>query len=549
MKKTIIIISVIILFLILTPIVASTLLFMFSDLKYPEILVDKQDYRLRQSNDTTYCKDSYIHVGEDGLWDLYLCGSNQERGAKQGALTEELMKYQEDVFMKQIQDIIPSESYLWFLHKMIIIFNRNIGDHITLEYRNEIGAMSEFCTSEYNAIGTPYERQLNYHGAHDIGHTMQQYMLVGCSSFATWGENVEGGGMIVGRNFDFYVGDDFAKNRIVSFVSPDDGYRYTSISWAGMVGVLSGMNETGLTVTINAGKGSIPTSAATPISILTREILQYASTIDEAYEIASKRKTFVSESILVGSKKDGIAAIIEKTPEKLALFKESGAQIVCTNHFQAKEFEEDEYNVENIKYSDSKYRYSRLEELLEEKGEMNVEKTAAILRDNKGQGGSDIGVGNEMTLNQSIAHHSVVFKPSDSLMWVSTPPWQSGKYVCYDLRGFFEDSSYPEKVDSMAIAEDKRFMEEDYGRILAYREGLKFIKKAIGGDEELREEYVREFLKINPEHYYSWRIVGDYYYRIKDMEKARYYYGIALDKSIPYLGEREELEELISETI
>ena len=145
------------------------------------------------------------------------------------------MKYQEDVFIDQIREIIPSDKYLSFLRTFIIIFNRNLGEYIPLEYRNEIVALSEFCTDEYNMIGSPYERQLNYHAAHDIGHTMQQYMLVGCSSFATWDDE-----LIVGRNFDFYVGDNFAKNKVITFATPTKGLRYVSIGWAAMVGVYPG---------------------------------------------------------------------------------------------------------------------------------------------------------------------------------------------------------------------------------------------------------------------------------------------------------------------
>ena len=64
---------------------------------------------------------------------MYIKGSRQDRGAKQGVLTRGLMRCQENVFIEQINRSVPSKCYLNFLRVFLIVFNRNIAKHIDLE--------------------------------------------------------------------------------------------------------------------------------------------------------------------------------------------------------------------------------------------------------------------------------------------------------------------------------------------------------------------------------------------------------------------------------
>lgn len=538
--------------IIFLPIVVAVFLIWGADMREPQLVIDVNNYELQSRGDTLLCAESYLYQDSSKIWELYVKGSGQERGAKQGALTEKLLRYQEDVFVDQIRRIVPSDSYLGFLRYCLMLFNRNLGEAVPLEYREEILAISQFCTHDYDAIGTPYERQLNYHAAHDIGHAMQQYMLVGCSSFGVWGESSESGDLLIGRNFDFYLGDDFARNKVITFAEPDKGYRYASVGWAGMVGVLSGMNEKGLTVIINAAKGAIPTSAATPISILAREILQYASNIEQAYVIASEYETFVSESILVGSQQDNKASIIEKTPKHIALYEveDGDSKIVCTNHFQSSDYANDDYNVENIELSDSKYRFERASELIAQSLPVTEQDVISILRDRYGKEGKDVGIGNEMTLNQSIAHHSVVFNTSSSKMWISTSYWQSGEYVCYDLEGFFKRGELPYRQKELTVPADSLFLERDYPQLMKYRGALQVINSAMDSERDsLSDDFIQEFLTFNPNHYYTYRIMGDYYLDKDKFELAIGSYKRALQMEIPYKSERIEIDEIVRDLI
>ena len=485
-----------------------------------------------------------LRQSDSGIWEMYLEGNAFERGIAAGKLGKDLLKYQEDVFIGQIKNLVPSGFYLNFLRIFTGIFNQNLAKNIPDEIKEEIYGISLSCTDEYNYIGSPYERMLNYHAAHDLGHALQDYRLVGCTSFAAWNESTEDSCLLIGRNFDFYAGDDFAKNKIVVFCAPETGYKFVSVSWAGMTGVLSGMNEKGLTVTINAAKSSVPTSSATPVSILCREILQYASTLEEAKKIASGRKLFVSESILIGSAIDNSAVIVEKSPEKEGVFKSSANWLSCANHFQSEVFQNDKRNIENIRTSDSRYRQQRMDELILRNLPLNQEKAAEILRNKEGLSDANIGLGNEKSINQLIAHHSVIFKPQLRQIWVSTSPWQLGEYVCYDLNKIFSAPDFSSEIKTcfLTISPDTFLKTPRYFDFIFFREYRHRLKTAINKKEIVDEIELNRFINSNPELYLVYDLTGDYYYSQKQTGKALEYWKIALGKEVPTFSEKENIE-------
>jgi predicted choloylglycine hydrolase len=483
-------------------------------------------------------KDSWFRKSKSGLYELYVEGDAYERGVINGKLTKELVVRQEDHFAEQINKMVPSKFYRQFLKYFIGWFNRNLDKNVTEEYKEEIYGISASASEKYQYLGSNYQRLLNYHAAHDIGHALQTMALVGCTSFGTWDARSQDSTMIIGRNFDFYVGDKFAEDKIVVFANPLQGYKFMYVTWGGFIGAVSGMNEKGLTVTINAAKTSIPSGSATPVSLVAREILQYAKNIAEAIQIAKSRKMFVSESFLVGSAADNKAVTIEKTPDELDVYDPHKDFIVCTNHFQSNGLGKSKRNLEQINESASAYRYERLMELLNTNGRNTVQKTINILRDQKGLNNADIGMGNEKAINQLIAHHSVVFEPQKLLVWVSTSPWQLGQYVAYDLKKVFALRGMKQDMEisdsNLTIAADSFLWTPTYKKFEAFRE----FKEQIADGQEINAD---SLVTTNPEFYNAYVLAGDYLYKQKQFKKALYFYQQALTKEIATKKEKDHI--------
>ncbi len=487
-------------------------------------------------------QNNWFRKSKSGLFELYVEGDPFERGVINGKLTKELVIRQEKHFSEQIFKIVPSKFYRSFLKDFIGWFNRDLDKNITSEYKEEIFGISKSASEDFAYLGSNYERLLNYHGAHDIGHALQNMALVGCSSFGTWDARSEDSAMIIGRNFDFYAGDKFSQDKIIAFINPVQGYKFMSVTWGGFVGVVSGMNEKGLSVTINAAKTDMPMGSATPVSLITREILQYAKNISEAIAIAKKRKMFVSESFLVASAADNKAVLIEKTPHEMDVYDPQKDFIACANHFQSKGLAESKMNIEQMSESASAYRYQRLMELLNANGKNTVQKTINILRDRKGLKNVDIGDGNEKAINQLIAHHSIVFEPKKLLVWVSTSPWQLGQYVCYDLSKVFALKGMTQDIEiiesSRTIAADSFLLTNEYRNFEKFRN----YKRSVSEGREIHPDSI---VASNPQLYNAYVVAADYLYNRKDYQKAKKYYLLALTKVVATKVEEQYINEQV----
>jgi hypothetical protein len=347
--------------------------------------------------------------------------------------------------------------------------------------------------------------------------------------------------MLVGRNFDFYVGDAFARQKLVTFMKPDSGNAFAMIGWPGMMGAVSGMNVNGLSIALNAGPSKTPSRIGTPVTLLARQVLQYASSISEAAEIIESAQIFVSENLIVASGAERRVVVFEKSPDHTVMFENSDSILICSNHFQSPEWIEDGQNLDARENTSSGYRDKRMRELAETEFHGEVQQLAGILRNTNGLGGAPLPLGSELSLNQITAHHSVIFDPVRLIFWVACSPSQLGPYLAYHLDSVFSQHDYPRDpvADStLGLAADTLLQSQRYYDYRAFRNETDQIYRAIDRHETLDETYLARYQTLNPRHYLTYQTLGDYYAGRQECDRAMDYYGQGLKQVLP--GKHDE---------
>ncbi|MBI3722332.1 hypothetical protein HY251_00020 [bacterium] len=271
-------------------------------------------------------------------------------------------------------------------------------------------------------------------------NTVCDLLPFGCSSFTITGERVEGGLTLTARNLDYPVFDDsmLEKKLIVVHARAGNLHGWATVSWPGLIGCYTGMNDEGITACIHdveAGREEMPMrSGLTPRSLGLRAILENVGKGEgfekRAAEVLRRCPVIYGNNIHVsGPGSSPPAAILEWDPDQrkdggvTIRASDGGEPLVCTNHWRLR------------KEPEKCRRYAALVKTLAEHKEPFTPESALVALRASGQRGK-----------LDLTVHSVVFCPERRTVlaafakeWKTAAAFEQG--VSIDLGELFDSSS------------------------------------------------------------------------------------------------------------
>jgi len=341
-----------------------------------------------------------------GITVVYLTGSPYEIGFANGKLCKnEILTANKpffDIYEKVSLD--PQNKWLEVSKKLEI--------HIPKEYVEEMRGIADGAEIEYDKI-----LFLNTLTTISMGNR--------CFAFAFKETNSK---IITFRQIDNDPKSPLYKNMILYIIKPQKGYGFAAILNPGWVDGESGINEKGITLSQNNIHIRQTEWDVMPITQLSRQMLQYSKTIDEAEQLLDKQKAFPARLLFVSSEES--ASIFEIANKEKARMDMENGFLTLANHACL-------VPSKNV-LSSSTRRLDFGNEFLDKNfKEMDKEKALELVRSSRISWRWNLVVHNRQ---------SFIFSPSDLDFWIAIPPDSNftpasyGPYIGFNLRHELYDS-------------------------------------------------------------------------------------------------------------
>jgi hypothetical protein len=478
---------------------------------------------------------------------MHLYGEPYALGYAQARLGSRLLLEQEDYMFGEMARYVPSRLAQAIVKLGVRLRYRHIPEHLPPARQEEFAGLADGLIDLHGDFLPAYHRIVFYHAIHDITQGLEHSPLLGCSAFAASGAATPNGHLIIGRNFDFEGPEIFDRDKAVLFFRAAGKIPFASVAWAGMSGVVTGLNAEGIYVSINAARTDDKGKDGMPVEILVREVLESARSIDDVIARVGRTPVMVPDFYLVGDGKTGESAVIERSPTHLEVRRTTQLHTdstVLTNHALTAAFAGDAENDRLRRYLTSGARLRRLDELVRRwHGAIDPKKALEILRDKKGAGGEPLGLGNRNTLDALIATHSVVVDATNLILWVGEGPHLLGRFRAFDLKHELSDEERPPPADlpeDPIAGSDELHAYQQAQAALHAAEHLVEVQKPERALEEARKAEALEERLPEPHH-----LIADLLRARGDKEGARREYQRFLELVPPYLKDVEAVRGIL----
>ncbi len=217
-----------------------------------------------------------------------------------------------------------------------------------------------------------------------------------------------------GRNLDFPSFNIADKGSVLLIFHPKDRYKFAAVTWPGLIGVLSGMNEHGLTLANMEVDRPMGMPRAMPYTLLYRTVLEKCKNVEEAIALLEKTPRQTPNNLMLMDAA-GQRAVVEITPEEVTVRRAPEDQpLISTNHHRGTDLDK--------KGRCRRYDYLRTQSL-KDFGKIDPNSIELML--------AKVAQG-DMTLQ------SMVFEPSTQLMYLAVGANASkNPYHKIDLKAYF----------------------------------------------------------------------------------------------------------------
>jgi len=249
---------------------------------------------------------------KNGITVVYLTGTPYEIGFGHGKLCkEEILQAHEYHF--SLYDNRKNSEYMQGWMKTA----KEVKKHIPEEYIEEMRGIGDG-----SSIG--YDKILFANLLSTLSTIGQKK---GCFAFAFKNPDSQ---ILTFRQGDMGRKTDLYKKMILYIVKPNQGFGYAAIELPGWVDGSSGMNEKGITVSQNNIGIKQNIWKMTPITHLSRSMLQYSETLDDIEQLLDKQQGYPARLIFASS--SGTAAVFEFANSEKARIDMKDDFLALSNH-------------------------------------------------------------------------------------------------------------------------------------------------------------------------------------------------------------------------